>query len=96
MKVDFVVVFGLISILKKMAINEKNLIIKVECYAGYKADERPISFILDGHKLMVEQITDRWLGPEFEFFKVLADNGKAYLLKCDRDGEWLLERTFPQ
>jgi hypothetical protein len=26
---------------------EKNNIIRVECYSGYKADERPISFILD-------------------------------------------------
>jgi hypothetical protein len=39
---------------------------------------------------MVEQIMDRWRGPEFEFFKVLADDGKGYLLKYDRAvyGQW--------
>ena len=69
-------------------------IIKVECYSGYTADERPVSFLLDGNKIMVEEIIDRWRGPEFEFFKVLADDGKAYLLKYNPSGEWTLERAF--
>jgi hypothetical protein len=68
--------------------------ITVECYSGHKADERPISFTLDGHKRMVEQIMDRWRGPEFEFFKILADDGKGYLLKYDRGGEWTMERIY--
>ena len=68
--------------------------IKVECYSGHKADERPVSFLLDGNKIMVEEIIDRWRGPEFEFFKVLADDGKAYLLKYNFRGEWMLERAF--
>ena len=55
--------------------------IHVECYAGYKADERPISFVLDGKKLMVEKVIDQWRTPEFEYFKVLADDGKGCLLR---------------
>ena len=44
---------------------------------------------------MVEKIIDRWRSPEFEYFKVLADDGKGYLLRDDeRNGEWLLEKVF--
>jgi hypothetical protein len=69
--------------------------IKVEFYSGYKADEKPISFIIDGNKFMVEKIIDQWRNPEFEYFKVLADDGKAYLLRNDeRKGEWALEKTY--
>lgn len=69
--------------------------IKVECYAGYKAAERPISFILDDQRLIVEKIIDQWRGPEFEYFKARADDGKVYLLRYDeRNGEWLLEKVY--
>jgi hypothetical protein len=73
---------------------EKMTVITAECYSGHKADERSVSFTLDGHKRIVEQILDRWRGPKFEFFKVLADDGKGYILKCNRKGEWAMERTF--
>jgi len=69
--------------------------ITVQCYAGYKADERPISFVLDGTKLMVEKVIEQWRGPEFEYFKVLADDGKGYLLAHDQhNGDWRLEKVF--
>ncbi|MFC1886989.1 hypothetical protein ACFLZM_08025 [Thermodesulfobacteriota bacterium] len=68
--------------------------ITINWYSGYKADERPVSLILDGYKLMVEEIIDRWLNQESEFFKVLADDGKVYLLKCGRDQVYTLERVY--
>ena len=69
--------------------------LKVECYSGYKADEKPVSFLLSGRKLMVEKIIDRWRSPEFEYFKVQADDGKGYLLRNDqRNDEWALEKIF--
>jgi hypothetical protein len=54
---------------------------QVQCYSGYKVDEKPVSFMLDGQKLIVERIIEQWRGPEFEYFKVLADDGKGYLLR---------------
>jgi hypothetical protein len=77
-----------------MESKEENQIIQVECYSGYKADERPISFILDGNKLMVEEILDRWYSPDCEFFKILADDENRYLLRCNFNGAWILERAF--
>jgi hypothetical protein len=69
--------------------------IKVQCYSGYKADEKPVSFILDSHKRMVDKVIDQWRTPEFEYFKVMADDGKGYLLRNDEiNGEWVLEKIF--
>ena len=73
----------------------ENQTIEVQCYSGYKADERPISFSLNGNKLMVDEIVDQWHSPECEFFKILADDGNRYLLRCNFNGEWMLERAFP-
>ena len=69
--------------------------IQVQYYSGYKADEKPISFILDGNKLIVEKIIDQWRSPEFDYFKVMADDGKGYLLKHDYiNAESFLEKVF--
>jgi hypothetical protein len=38
--------------------------VQVECYAGRKADERPVRFRLDTHKSMVEDVLDQWHGQE--------------------------------
>jgi len=81
--------------LKEIPSHTKTPTIKVECYSGYKADEKPISFILDDNRLIVEEILDQWREPEFEYFKVLADDGKAYLLRYDEiNGEWALEKVY--
>lgn len=69
--------------------------IEVKCYFGYKADGKPVSFILNDRKLMVEKIIDHWRGPDVEYFKVLADDGKGYLLTREHDhGEWELEKVL--
>ena len=78
-----------------MPSDKKMSILEVECYSGYKADEKPISFILNSKKYMVEKIIDQWRSPEFEYFKVQADDGTGYLLRNDeRNGEWALEKIF--
>jgi hypothetical protein len=66
--------------------------LRVECYAGRKGDERPIRFALHGHDYMVEEVVDRWYGPDAAFFKVRADDGNLYILRqSTSDGEWSLE-----
>ena len=69
--------------------------IEVQCYSGYKADEKPISFTLDGKKLMVESVIEQWRTPESEYFKVLSDDGKGYLLRHEEDLDvWTIEKVF--
>jgi hypothetical protein len=68
--------------------------VEVTAYSGYKANERPLSFILDQTRLEVEKIVDRWYGVEHDYFKVLADDGRLYLLKWRRSLDcWYAERT---
>jgi hypothetical protein len=65
--------------------------LKVKCYSGFKADERPINFIIDDKEFMVEKIIDQWHTPEYDCFKVFADDGREYILKHDlKRDEWSL------
>lgn len=59
--------------------------VKVECYSGYKAQERPVRFSLGEKVLNVVEILDRWYGEDQDYFKLLADDGNTYLLRYDRE-----------
>lgn len=65
---------------------------QVRCYSGYKADERPVSFLLqDGERRTVENVIDQWYGEDHTYFKVLADDHMVYVLRHDRGlDEWAL------
>ncbi len=58
--------------------------IKVIEYSGYRVNERPVRFFLEGKELKVEEIIDRWYGEEYDYFKVKADDGNVYILKWHR------------
>ena len=53
--------------------------VRVQCYSGTKANERPIRFELDCHEYMVDEVIEQWYGPEDAFFKVRADDGNVYV-----------------
>lgn len=57
--------------------------VKVTCYAGYQADERPTSFTRGDRIFEVKAVLDRWYDQDYNCFKVLADDGDQYLLKHD-------------
>jgi hypothetical protein len=64
----------------------------VECYSGYKADERPLSFQLDDRNIAVKELLDKWYGIDYTYFKVRADDDNTYILKYDEHkDEWSLE-----
>ncbi|HOO71809.1 MAG TPA: hypothetical protein PK926_08600 [Spirochaetota bacterium] len=66
--------------------------IKVRCYSGYKANERPVSFSMGEKSFNVEELVDRWYGADHTYFKVRADDGNIYILKYnDRNDEWELD-----
>ena len=68
--------------------------IRVECYSGAKADERPVRFHLGESLHIVEELLDQWYGPDDMFFKVRADDGNLYILRKHdpaSDGTWTLE-----
>jgi hypothetical protein len=61
--------------------------IRVASYAGYRADERPLSFVLGERALVVREVLDRWYGPNRRFFKVSADDGNIYILAHDEQAD---------
>ena len=58
--------------------------IEVQCYSGYKADERPVRFRLGGVVHEVEEILDSWYGEGHDYFKVRSTDGNTYLLRHER------------
>ena len=65
--------------------------IRVECYSGYKADERPLRFCLGERWLKVEEVADRWYDPEATYFRVRAEDGDLYVLRrAEPQGVWTL------
>jgi hypothetical protein len=66
--------------------------LKVECYSGYRADERPVRFRLGAEVLEVEVIEDQWYGPSSRFFRVRAGDGNIYILRHDEENDrWTLD-----
>lgn len=66
-------------------------IVRVECYAGYKADERPTRVFLGAQILEVAEVEDRWYSPGATFFRVRTRNGERYVLRRqDAQEVWTL------
>jgi len=55
--------------------------VRVECYAGYKADEKPLRFHMRGRCYQVEEVLDQWYGVEDTWFSVRAADGNLYVLR---------------
>jgi hypothetical protein len=55
--------------------------VEVECYAGYRAHERPVRLKLDEHTLHIEEVEDRWYSPGETYFRVRVTGGDRYVLK---------------
>jgi hypothetical protein len=67
--------------------------LEVECYSGFKADERPVRFRLDERQYLIEEIVDQWYGTQDVFYKVRADDGSLYILRRETstpEGAWHL------
>ncbi|HNW29787.1 MAG TPA: hypothetical protein PKN50_15015 [Spirochaetota bacterium] len=65
--------------------------LKVTCYEGSRAHERPMRFLLGEKRFEVTDVIDRWYGPDYLYFRVRADDGNIYILRCDEvNDEWEL------
>jgi hypothetical protein len=65
--------------------------IRVHCYAGFKADERPQKFTLRGRDFVVDEVDDQWYSPAAIYFRVRADDGNYYVLRHDEvQDSWTL------
>jgi len=66
--------------------------VAVECYAGHRADQRPLRFSIRGRVFEVQEVEDQWYSPEAIYFRVLADDGNRYVLRHEgTQDNWTLE-----
>ena len=62
--------------------------IQVECYSGYKLNERPTAFTYHGHRREIREIVDRWYEgdmdptrPEVIYFKIKTTEDGIFILR---------------
>lgn len=64
--------------------------VEVDCYSGYKADERPIRFRAGGAVFEIERILDQWRTPDGQCFRIRAAGGDYILRHYDSVDLWTL------
>jgi len=80
--------------------------LEVECYAGHKADERPLRFRFafrrgEDNKISereacrfyeIRDVLDQWYGVGYQCFKVRADDGNLYVIRHNTEEDvWTLD-----
>ena len=66
--------------------------VRVECYSGQRADERPLRFFIAKRTYEVKKVDDKWYSPDATYFRVTADDGNFYVLRHDeRVDVWSIE-----
>jgi len=64
----------------------------VECYAGYKGEERPIRVLFGERAEEVKIVEDRWYSPGATYFRVVVESGDRYILRHDDAQDvWTIE-----
>jgi hypothetical protein len=67
-------------------------IVRVESYAGYKSDERPLRVQFGERVEEVRSVEDRWYSPGATYFRVVVESGDRYILRHDDAQDvWTLE-----
>ena len=65
--------------------------IVVECYAGYRGDETPRRFSINERPVEVARVIERWITPDYRYFRLAADNGRMYVIRQGvASGKWEL------
>ncbi|MBN1482413.1 cytoplasmic protein [candidate division KSB1 bacterium] len=64
--------------------------VHVECYSGYKVNERPVAVFFQDQRREIAEILDRWYEggldssrPALYYFKVQTSEGQLFLLRYD-------------
>jgi hypothetical protein len=71
-----------------------SLPIKVEAYFGFRANERPTRFDLDGVLYTIDIIEAQWYSPTAHYFRVFS-SGKRYLLRFEELQDiWTLQSAY--
>jgi hypothetical protein len=67
-------------------------LLRVECYSGFRGDERPVRVLLGQQMTEISAVEDRWYSPGSTYFRVLMITGERYVLRHDDAQDlWTLE-----
>jgi hypothetical protein len=83
--------------------NDSGQHIQMECYSGYKANERPVAFIFQRRRWEISEILDRWyeggVNPEqpvVDYFKVKTADENVFILRYEKESdEWMVINRNP-
>lgn len=65
--------------------------IRVECYAGHRGEQTPQRVFFGERRVEIVDVVDRWIGPDYRYFRVTGDDGATYILRHDETrAEWEL------
>ena len=63
------------------------LTVDVECYAGHRGEQTPRTLILGERRVVVTQVLDAWLAPDYRYFKLRGADGDTYLVRHDEGSD---------
>ena len=67
------------------------LSVGVECYAGHRDEQTPRTLIFGDRRIVVAEVVDAWLAPDYRYFKLRGADGNTYLVRHDeRSSTWEL------
>ncbi len=73
-------------------------LVQVESYSGYRGAERPISFLFQGRRFMVDEVERSWVEDEADlrahkriFIVTTRDGARFKLSYSERTDTWWLE-----
>ena len=55
----------------------------VRCLSGYRANERPLSFLAEESEIEVSSVLESWREPDYLYFKIETRDGRVYDLRHD-------------
>ena len=71
---------------------EQKVNVTVHCYAGYRAEEQPRSFILEEEIHEIIELLECSIDPVYRYFKVMDKDNRHYLLRYDiKSDSWELD-----
>ena len=70
---------------------QRLLSVDVECYAGHRGEQTPRALILGDRRIVVAEVVDAWLAPDYRYFKLKGADANTYLVRHDeRSDIWEL------
>jgi hypothetical protein len=70
----------------------RRVTVEVKCYSGYRASERPVSFVWAAQTYTVESVIRQWRTPEERGFLVRVESGERFVLAHhEHTDKWTLQ-----